>query len=69
MTWTKTVEETLDAFTKALEEVDDLDGLKTIVMSTGLKHTTDCLNAKSLAKIATALEKLANIEDEVETDE
>lgn len=66
MTWAEAVKQTLDAIGEGINE-EDLDLLDRQVLAECYEKTRDILNTISLARIATALEKMAGLPyDQVE---
>lgn len=65
-TWAQLVNDTIDQIGEAAKDGDALDKA---IASTVFEITVKELNTRSLAKIATALEKLAELPYEVEVNE
>ena len=60
MTWAEVVKQTLDAIGEGFDE-EELDLLEKQVFAECYEKTRDILNTMSLARIATALEKIAGL--------
>ena len=65
-TWADTVTDVLNAIGEAAEEGDQLDK---IMANAAFEITIKEMNTKSLARIATALYKIAGLEDKIEENE
>ena len=65
-TWAELVNDTIDQIGEAAKDGDDLDK---VIANAIFEITIKELNTKSLAKIATALEKLAGLSYVIEVDE
>ena len=62
-TWAQLVADTIDQIGEAVEDGDELDK---VIANAIFEITSKEMNVKSLARIATALEKLAGLSYEIE---